>query len=189
LTPKIFYLAQEVAMALSKDQKKQVVDEVADLLSSSKLTVMAKYAGTSVKSMQQLRRDAKDNGTQVRVVKNRLFKKALEANSELAALADESLSGQLLYAFNASDEVAPAQTLAQFAKNEPQIEFVGGITPDGRLLTAEDVKVLASLPGKDQLRAQLVGMISAPSNGFVNVLAGNLRGVIHALNAHAETQS
>src|SRR5579863_3579057 len=111
-------------MALTKEKKNEVVDEVAALLADSKLTVMAKYSGTSVKSMQSLRRSAKDNGTTIKVVKNRLFKKALEQDERFKNLDFSQITGQLLYAFNAEDEVAPAKDLAEFAKAEPQLEFV-----------------------------------------------------------------
>ncbi len=173
-------------MALSKEKKSEVIKEVAQLLADSKLTVIAKYEGTSVKSMQQLRKSGKENGTVVRVVKNRLVKQALQANDSLKDIDTSGLSGQLLYAFNDSDEVAPAQTLALFAKTEPQVTFVGAINSDGQLLAAEDVKALASLPSKDQLRAQLVGTIAAPLSGFINVMTGNVRGVLNVLNARAE---
>lgn len=173
-------------MALSKDRKADVVNQVSELLDSSKMTVFATYSGTSVKSMQQLRRQSKDNGTVVKVVKNRLFKQALTANTKFKDIDTAGLSGQLLYAFNSSDEAAPAQDLAAFAKEENQIEFVGAINADGQLLSADEVKTLASLPGKDQLRAQLVGTLCAPIGGFVNVVAGNMRSVLNVLNARAE---
>lgn len=176
-------------MALSKEKKTEVVSQVSQLLEQSKMTVFAKYAGTSVKSMQQLRSDSRSSGTVVKVVKNRLFKQAIADNNRLKELDVSGLQGQLLYAFNAEDEVAPAQSLAAFAKLEPQIEFVGGINNEGRLLSADDVKVLASLPGKDELRAQLVGTISAPISGFVNVLTGNVRGILHVLNSRADQLS
>jgi len=173
-------------MALSKDKKVEVVAEISQLLDSSKLTVVAKYSGTPVKAMQELRRQARDSGTTISVAKNRLVKKAMD-NSERFKNSDMSLlTGQLMYAFNADDEVAPAQVLANFAKTEPQIEFVGAYSSDGQLLAAEDVKALAALPSKDQLRAQLAGTIAAPLSGFVNVLAGNVRGVLNVLSARAE---
>ncbi|MEK7152467.1 MAG: 50S ribosomal protein L10, partial [Patescibacteria group bacterium] len=102
-------------MALTKQEKHDVVSEVSELLSSSKMTVVATYQGTTVKAIQQLRRDARDNGTKVRVVKNRLVIKALQANDTLKDVDVSALNGQLLYAFNSNDEVAPAQVLNNFA--------------------------------------------------------------------------
>ena len=173
-------------MALSKDKKAEVVAEVSQLLNSSKLTVIAKYSGTSVKSMQQLRKTAKEGDTTISVVKNRLVKKAMQQTDKFAATDTSVLTGQLMYAFNSDDEVAPAQVIANFAKTEPQLEFIGGLNADGSLLSADDVKALASLPSKDQLRAQLAGTIAAPLSGFVNVLSGNVRGVLNVLNARAD---
>ena len=66
------------------------------------------------------------------------------------------------------------------------MEFVGAISADGQFVGVDDVKALASLPSKEQLRAQLVGTISAPISGFVKVMSGNVRGVINVLNARAE---
>lgn len=172
-------------MALTKEKKVDVVKTTSDLLAGSKLTVVAKYQGTSVKSLQQLRRDASADGTKVQVIKNRLFKLALANDDRFTELDTSLLTGQLIYAFNSEDEVAPAQGLAKFAKDEPQLEFVGAITDDGRFLAADDVKALADLPSKDHLRAMLVGTVAAPLSGFVNVLSGNVRGVMNVLNARA----
>jgi large subunit ribosomal protein L10 len=173
-------------MALSKEKKAEVVDQVSQLLNDSKMTVFAKYGGTSVKSMQQLRAQSRDNGTVVKVVKNRLFKQAIQNNDKFKGVDLDAIGGQLLYAFNNEDEVAPAQNLAAFAKEQPQIEFIGGINADGILLSADDVRALAALPSKEQLRAQLVGTLAAPISGFVNVMAGNIRGVLNVLNARSE---
>jgi len=173
-------------MALTKEQKNQVVSDVAELLSHSKLTVVAEYQGTGVKQMQELRRSARESGTVVKVVKNRLVRQALLTTDDLKDTDVSALTGQLLYAFNADDEVAPAQALANFAKKQPSIQFVGAITPEGKFMPVDDVKSLASLPSKDQLRAQLVGTIAAPLSGFVNVLNGNLRGLLNVLTAKAE---
>lgn len=173
-------------MALSKDKKAEVVASLSERLSSSKLTVFARYSGTPVKSMQELRRQARETGTHVSVAKNRLMKQALGSDSRFKDADISLLSGQLIYAFNSDDEVAPAQVLAKFAKDEPQIEFVGAFNSDGQLLSADELKVLAALPSKEQLRAQLVGTLGAPLSGFVNVLSGNIRGVLNVLSARAE---
>jgi len=173
-------------MALTKTQKQAVVQEVAELLGSSKLTVVAKYEGTGVKALQALRRDARTNGTTVKVVKNRLVIQALKAAETFRDTDTSALQGMLLYAFNSDDEAAPAQNLQAFAKQHPTLQFVGAITSDGQFMAAEDVKALADLPSKEQLRALLVGTIAAPLSGFANVLSGNIRGVLNVLTARAE---
>lgn len=173
-------------MALTKDKKNQVVKEVSELLSSSKMTVVAAYQGTPVKAMQTLRHNGRSNGTVLKVVKNRLVIQAMKQTDALKDTETSALTGMLLYAFNADDEAAPAQTLAAFAKTQPTIEFVGAFASDGTFVSAEDVKAIASLPSKDQLRGMLVGTLAAPLSGFVNVMAGNVRGVLNVLNARSE---
>jgi len=173
-------------MALSKDKKHEVVSEVSQLLDSSKMTVVTAYRGTPVKAMQELRRQGRDSGTVIKVVKNRLVKKALSGSDKFKDIDASSLEGMLLYAFNPTDEVAPAQTIANFAKTQPTLEFVGAFTDDGQLISADDVKALASLPSKEQLRGMLVGTIAAPLTGFVGVMSGNLRGFLNVLSAKAD---
>jgi large subunit ribosomal protein L10 len=165
-------------MALTKAKKDQVVAEVAELLAASKMTVAAKYQGTTVKAMQQLRRDARENGTNVRVVKNRLVKQALLQTKELKNVDASALEGMLAYAFNPEDEVAPAQAIASFAKKNPTLEFVGAITADGKFLAAEEVKALATLPGRDQLIGEVVAMLLSPVNDVTNGLSGNLHALL-----------
>jgi large subunit ribosomal protein L10 len=175
------------SMPLTRVKKQEVISEIASLLDDSKLTVVAKYDGTSVKQMQALRKQAKQNATVVKVVKNRLVIKALNDNDKFKDADKSQLSSQLLYAFNSEDEVAPAQALAAFAKTNPNLKFVGAYTADGHFIEASDVTALANLPSKDQLRAQLAATINAPLNGFVRVMSGNIRGVLNVLNARAES--
>jgi large subunit ribosomal protein L10 len=172
-------------MALTKSEKSEVIKEVSDLLTSSKMTVVAKYQGTTVKAMQQLRRDARSNGTKVKVVKNRLVIQALKDSDTYKSTDTSALEGMLLYAFNGEDEVAAAQVLAGFAKANPSIEFVGAIDATGTFLAADDVKALAALPGKNQLIAETVAVLLSPVHDTVNALSGNL----HALLDGVETKA
>ncbi len=173
-------------MALTKEKKQEVVEEIMAFLDNSKMTVLATYKGTSVKSMQSLRKSAKENETTIKVVKNRLAAKAISSIDKFKDIETDKLKGQLLYAFNASDEVAPAQVLFNFSKQAPGLEFVGAITDEGLWLQADEVTSLANLPSKDQLRAMVVGTIKAPLSGFATVMSGNLTGLITVLNAKAE---
>ena len=172
-------------MALTKQEKDDVVKSVSESLASSKMTVVAKYEGTTVKAMQQLRRDAQDSGTKVQVVKNRLLIKALQANDTLKGVDVSNLSGQLLYAFNSEDEVAPAKALAAFAKLNPTIQFVGAITPEGTFAGAEEVKALAALPGKNELIAQVLATLASPVHDVMNGLSGNLHALLDGVEAKA----
>ena len=172
-------------MALSKNQKDEVVAEVSDLLNTSKMTVVAKYQGTTVKALQTLRREARANGTKVKVVKNRLVIKAVQASDTLKGIDTSELQGMLLYAFNADDEVAPAQVLHTFAKANPTLEFVGAITGEGKFISADEVKALAVLPSKNELVAQVVATLLSPVNDVTNALSGNLHALLDGVEAKA----
>jgi len=172
-------------MALTKAKKNEVVSDVAELLATSKMTVVAAYPGTTVKAMQALRKAARGNGTSVRVVKNRLVIKAIQQNDALKGADTASLRGQLVYAFNSQDEVAPAQTLAEFMKANPTLEFVGAISADGKFLSRDEVKALAALPSKNQLVAEVVAMLGSPLNDVVNALSGNLHALLDGIEAKA----
>lgn len=172
-------------MALTKIEKNDVISEVSDLLKESKMTVVAKYQGTTVKALQQLRRDARDNGTRVKVVKNRLVIQALKQNDSLKDVDTSDLQGMLLYAFNSEDEVAAAQVLKSFAKQNPSLEFVGAISAEGKFVGADDVKALADLPGKNELIAQVIATLTSPLNDVTNALSGNLHGLLDGVEAKA----
>jgi large subunit ribosomal protein L10 len=172
-------------MALTKTQKQEVVAEVSELLNASKMTVVAKYQGTTVKALQQLRRDARANGTKVKVIKNRLVIQALKGNDKLKEADTSELQGMLLYAFNGEDEVAAAQVLNTFAKQNPSIEFVGAISAEGEFIDAANVKALAGLPGKNQLIAEVVATLLSPVNDVTGALSGNLHALLDGVEAKA----
>lgn len=172
-------------MALSKDEKQQVISEVSEMLSTSKMTVVAKYQGTDVKALRTLRRDARSNGTKVKVIKNRLVIQALKATKDLEGTDTSALEGMLLYAFNGEDEVAAAQILNTFAKQNPTLVFVGAISADGTFVDADNVKALARLPGKNQLIAGLLNTLNAPVQGVMSGLSGDLHGLLKGLEAKA----
>jgi large subunit ribosomal protein L10 len=172
-------------MALTKNEKNDVIGEVTDLLSTSKMTVIAKYQGTTVKALQQLRRDAKGNGTKVKVVKNRLVIQALKNSDTFKDIDTSELQGMLLYAFNGEDEVAAASILNTFAKQNPTLEFVGAISAEGKFVDAAGVKALASLPGKNQLIAEVIATLLSPIHDVTSALSGNLHGLLDGIQTHA----
>jgi large subunit ribosomal protein L10 len=177
--------SKEKKMALTKSKKDEVVAEVKDLLSTSKMTVVTKYQGTTVKALQSLRRQGRDNGTTMKVVKNRLLIKALEQTDALKGVDTAALEGMLLYAFNTEDEVAPAQVIASFAKANPTLEFVGAISAEGKFLSADEVKSLATLPSKNEMIAQVIATLNSPVNDVMSGLSGNLHALLDGVRDKA----
>lgn len=172
-------------MALTKDKKQEIVKELADLLGGSKMTVVAKYEGTTVKAMQELRAKAEENGTSIKVVKNRLVKKAFESTGSHKDSDTSTLEGMLMYAFNADDEVAPAQVIHEMAKSETQIEFIGAYSANGTFIPAEEVKALAQLPSREVMIATVINTLKSPVNNVMRGLQGNLHGLLDAVAAKA----
>ena len=173
-------------MALTRDKKKAVIDEVAQLLEDAKMTVIATYRGTPVKAMQQLRNTGREEGTTIRVVKNRLAKQAIAKVDSIKDIDSSSLEGMLLYAFNDEDEVAPAKVIADFAKKQKTLDFVCAISNEGKLLSAEEVKALAALPSKPELIASVVSTLQSPLEETLNGLSGNLHSLLDAVATKAE---
>jgi large subunit ribosomal protein L10 len=102
------------------------------------------------------------------------------------------LTGNIAAAFGSADEVSAAKTLHEFMVDHPSLAFVGGLMSDQvgwRLATAAEVTALATLPSRQQLLGQLAGTVASPLRGFVNVLSGNLRGLVQVLQAAANAQA
>ncbi|HEX9679680.1 MAG TPA: 50S ribosomal protein L10 [Candidatus Saccharimonadales bacterium] len=173
-------------MAINREKKAKIVADLVEAFNTSKLTVFANYEGLSVAEAQELRAVAKDNGSEIKVVKNRLVKVALKQSEQLKEVDAFALTGQLLYVFNPQDDVAPAQMLAGFAKQHPAIKLIGGWDSAGLAYDQITINQLAELPNKDQLRGILVSTLAAPATGLVNVLAGNIRGLLRVLKARAD---
>jgi len=172
-------------MAISRDKKQTLVAELTDLLSSAKATAFAQYTGLTVVELQELRRRAREANVTIRVVKNRLVRVAMSQVSAYKKTDTSGLTGQLIYAISAEDEVAPAQVLHKFAKDHPELQLLGGFSDEGLLIGAEDVKALAGLPSKDQLIAEVVAQLLSPVHDTINALSGNLHGLLDGIEAKA----
>lgn len=172
-------------MAISKDKKQALVAEMGQLFADAKSIAVAKYQGTSVADLQELRRAARENNVVVKVVKNRLVRVAFAGSETFKETDTSALQGQLIYAISSNDEVMPAKILNDFAKTHPTVELIAGFSNEGLAQSTADVVVLASLPGKNQLIAETVEQLLSPVHDVVNALSGNL----HALLDGVETKA
>jgi large subunit ribosomal protein L10 len=172
-------------MAISKDKKQALVTEMSDLFATSRMTVFAQYNGLSVQEVQELRRDAREAGVTIKVVKNRLVRVAMQSQDQYKNTDTSALVGQLIYAVSPEDEVAPAQVLDKFAKTHPALQLVGAFSGEGRALSTDEVKALAGLPSKNQLIAQVVAQLLSPVHDVTNALSGNLHALLDGVEAKA----
>lgn len=173
-------------MPKTRKQKEEIVKKLADKINKSKSLVFSNYQGLTVNEIQELKSQGREQDVEFNVVKNSLFKIA-QKNSDLKDVEVEDWTGPKAVAFGYEDEVAPAKLLHTFAKEHKALELLSGIL-DNKLLSGEEVTALAKLPSKDELIAKTVGTIKAPITGFVNVLVGNMRGLINVLNAVKDTK-
>lgn len=172
-------------MAISKDKKNTLVADLTELLSSAKTTVYAKYQGLTVAEIQELRKAAREAGVKIKVVKNRLVRVAMGQIAVYKDTDTTGLTGQLLYAVSADDEVMPAKVLAEFAKKHDALTLIGGFNDLGASLSTDDVKALAAMPSKNELIAQVVAQLLSPATDSISALSGGLSGIVSGLEAHA----
>lgn len=164
-------------------QKQDVVSELSQKIKSAKSIVFADYRGLTVEQDTELRNALRKAGVDYKVVKNTLTRFA--ANENNLQDLDGYLNGPTAMAVSDSDPVAPAKVLSEFAKKYDKLELKAGVV-EGRVIDVEGIKALAELPSREVLIAKVLGGFNAPITGFVNVLNGNIRGLVVALNAIAE---
>jgi large subunit ribosomal protein L10 len=172
-------------MAITRDKKNDLVAEMSQLLSDAKTTVFASYDGLSVADLQKLRASAREAGVVIKVVKNRLVRVALQGIDTFKDVDTTVLNGQLLYALSSEDEVAPAKVLSTFAKTNDALAIAGGLSGEGALLSAEEVKALAALPSKAQLIGEVIAQLLSPVHDVTNALQGNLHALLDGIEAKA----
>ena len=154
-------------MSLNRNEKAAVVTDVAAQVARSQTLALAEYRGLTVEHLNKLRRDARDKGVYLHVLKNTLARRAVAGTPfEVAA---ESMVGPLIYGFS-EDAVAAAKVIADFAKGNDKLIVKAGAYA-GKALNAEGVKALASIPSKEVLLAQLAGLLKSPISRTARVLA------------------
>lgn len=172
-------------MAKTKAQKESQLSELRSLV-GGKAVVFTAYRGVTVKDLEALRQALRAIGGTYRVTKNSLLRKALAERG--IDVPVEILDVQLGVAVSASNEVEPNRVVVEFQKTHETLGILGAIV-DGTFVDVAGVKALAALPSREQLYGQLVGTIAAPLTGLVNVLAGNLRGLVTVLKQYQEKQA
>jgi len=154
-------------LSLNKSEKQTVVTDVAAQAARSQTLALAEYRGLTVAHLDVLRKQARDKGVYLHVLKNTLARRAVAGTP--FEVASESMVGPLIYGFS-EDAVAAAKVLSDFAKGNDKLIVKGGAYA-GKALNADGVKSLASIPSKEVLLAQLLGLMQSPISRIARVLA------------------
>ena len=155
-------------MALSLEQKKVVVEEVAEVARSAHSAVAAEYRGLSVAEMTELREKAKQSGVYLRVVRNTLARRAVEG-TEFECVQDR-LRGPLVLAFSRDEPGAAARVVRDYAKSNDKL-IVSFVAFDGRAMDAPAIDRLASLPTREEALAMLLSVLLAPATKLLRTVS------------------
>ncbi len=173
-------------MPITRQKKEKIIKALSDKFSKAKSIVFLGFQGLTVKEDDELRERLRSEGVDYKVARKTLIRKSLK-EVKIDGADDINLEGPIGAAVCYDDEVAPARLANEYAKINKKLKLLGGFISN-KYLNATEIKTLALLPGKDQLRAQLAGTINTPVSGFVNVLAGNMRGLVNVLKAVSENK-
>ena len=171
---------------MPSQQNIATVRALSDNLSRAKVVILTDYSGLPMNLQQELRQRIANAGGQFLVAKNTLFKLALSEMGKrgLPSKVEETLRGPTAFLFAYDDEIAPLKALVEFSKEHelPKSKLGIMLKPTDRILSIEEIEQLAKLQSRDQLLAQLVGTLNAPTFRLVNALSGNLRKLTSVLD-------
>ena len=154
-------------MSLNRSEKAAVISDVAAQVAKSQTLALAEYRGLTVEQLNKLRVDARSKGVYLHVLKNTLARRAVAGTP--FEVASESMVGPLIYGFS-EDAVAAAKVISDFAKGNDKLVIKAGAYA-GKALDADGVKALASIPTKEVLLSQLLGLMQSPISRLARVVA------------------
>ncbi|MCP3161752.1 50S ribosomal protein L10 [Myxococcus qinghaiensis] len=167
-----------------KSEKEEMIKELHEKFSRTKSAVVAEFSKVDVETVTKLRKKFREGNVEYKVIKNTLARRAAQG-TDLAVIADD-FTGPVALCLSYGDVVAPAKILAEFTKDlEDKIKIRSGVV-DGRKVDVAGVKQLAKLPGLNELRAQLLGMITQPATKLVRTIAAPGTQLARVVQAHAD---
>jgi large subunit ribosomal protein L10 len=153
------------------------------MLKGARLAVLAGYSGMNVAKMTELRNALRKTDTDVRVIKNTLWRIAAQG-TPFSSLG-EQVKGPLVMALNAGDVVEATKVLVEFAKKNAELEIRTGML-EGQILSAQQIGALSELPSREVLQAKLLSVLIGVQTGLVTALSGVSRGLVQVLAAYRD---
>jgi len=164
---------------LPTEQKVAVVEEIKERVQNSRCVILSKYIGINAAQATDLRSRMRDQNIRYKVYKNNLGQRALDelGYGEAAAFLD----GPTAWAFSEEDPVAPSKVIKEFSKEVAHVDFNGGILA-GRIVSKDELNDIADLPTREELIAQVVGVLAGPLRNFLGVLNATPRDFVNVLD-------
>ncbi len=172
-------------MAITKQQKDDILQELIDKFSKSKSVVFTDYRGLDVASVSDLRNKLREGGAEAKVAKKTLMRLAAK-DQKIDEIPDEILDGPVAATFSYEDELGGLKILFNFSKENEKLKLLGGII-DGKIVGKDEIIQLAKLPSRDELLAKLIGSMNAPVSGFVGIMSNLMSGFVRVVSAYKET--
>ncbi len=166
-------------MAKTRQQKEIILKDIKDQVGKRKSIVFAAIDGLKSKDLFELRKRLKLADCLLKVSKKTLMSMVLKESK--AAIDAKNMQGQVAMIFAFKDELMPAKLVYKFSLESKNLKILGGIL-DNIQRTADDIIELAKLPTREELLGRLAGSVASPLSGFVNVLQGNIKGLLYVLS-------
>ena len=169
-------------MALTKEKKQKALEDLKENILRQKSIIFVDFSKVNSKDLFSLRRKLKEAGCALKVGKKTLIRIAFgQSGISFWNKMKNGMPGQLALVFGIEDELNPARISNQFSKTNGNFKILGGIF-ENRFIEREKVLVLANLPSREELLGKVVGSITAPISGFMNVLQSNIKGLLIVLS-------
>lgn len=170
-------------MATSKSKKNSVMENVKNFLDESKEVILTEYRGMTVREMTNFRTTLRKAGIQLKILKNTLSKRLFK-ESGIEGL-DQQLAGPIAIGFLSTDVAASSKVLLDFSKKSEFLKIKAGYI-DGKVVSLDQLKAIASLPSREVLLGMVLGTIQAPVRNLMTVMRGTTQNLVYALNSLKE---
>ena len=175
-------------MPITRKQKEEILAGLVKKFKEAQSIVFAQNKGLTVNQVQELKRKLREKNADMKVAKKTLMKIAAKEAGYDVEIPDEAMVGAIGAVFSNDDVAAGAKIVYDYARKHKALALLGGLL-DGKVMTMEEAKALATLPSKEELLAKLVYLLKSPISGFHGVLNGTIAGFVRALNAIAKKQT
>ncbi len=169
----------------TRSEKEAQVEEIRGVLDEANSLFLVDLTGLSSNEINTLRANLREKGAKMRVVKNRLAKRA--AAGTPAEKLTECFLGPTAVVYHASEPISTAKSLVAFAKDHPALEFKAGLIDRAEAVDAAGIKFVSSLPGLDETRSMLLSLINGPATKLVRLLGTPGTQIVTVLDKHSES--